>query len=74
MLPISEARSPQPLELKARILKELEAQKSGAIANFSCDDGQSSIFHLCEIVCDRLSVRLEAESQPLEQLDAFKKL
>lgn len=33
-----------------------------------------SIFKLCEIVCDRLSVRLEVESQQLEQFDAFKKL
>jgi DNA-binding transcriptional ArsR family regulator len=32
-----------------------------------------TIFDLCEIVCDRLSVQLEAQSQQLEQLEAFKK-
>jgi len=31
-----------------------------------------SIFQLCEIVCQQLSVRLEEESQYLEALDAFK--
>ncbi|MCW6035665.1 metalloregulator ArsR/SmtB family transcription factor [Spirulina subsalsa FACHB-351] len=33
-----------------------------------------SVFKLCEIVCDRLSVNLEQQSQHLEHLDAFKRL
>ncbi|MBE9118592.1 winged helix-turn-helix transcriptional regulator [Lusitaniella coriacea LEGE 07157] len=33
----------------------------------------SSIFRLCEIACNQLSVRLEEESQHLEQLDTFKR-
>jgi DNA-binding transcriptional ArsR family regulator len=36
------------------------------------DIADPSIFKLCEIVCQQLSVRLEEESQYLEALDAFK--
>lgn len=30
------------------------------------------IFSLCELVCDRLALRLEAQSQQLQQLDALR--
>lgn len=36
------------------------------------DIADPSLFKLCEIVCQQLSVRLEEESQYLEALDAFK--
>jgi DNA-binding transcriptional ArsR family regulator len=31
------------------------------------------IFNLCELVCDRLSIRLEAQSQQLNQLESWQK-
>lgn len=32
------------------------------------------IFNLCELVCDRLSIHLETQSQDLNQLDSWHKL
>lgn len=45
-------------------------QPQGVSVYYNISD--PSIFKLCEIVCQQLSVRLEEESQYLEALDAFK--
>ncbi len=48
----------------------VKRQPQGVSVYYEISD--ASIFQICEIVCDRLSVNLEAQSQQLENLTAFR--